>query len=90
MATPVRELLNFPCDHIFKAFGPAEQGDLFVAAVRQAVETVVPLSLDALKVRASNGGRYQCVSVIVMLQSAEQLEAIYLALRQVAGITYLL
>lgn len=90
MATPVNELLEFPCDHIYKAFGPADQGGAFVAAVRQAVETVLPVSLDAIKVRASSGGRHQCVSVVVRLHNAKQLESIYLALRQVAGMTYLL
>lgn len=82
------ELFDFPCDHIFKAFG--ERSDEFVEAVRAAVETVVSVPLDAIKVRQSSGGTYICVTVLARLQNYDQLTAIYAALQKVPELRYLL
>lgn len=84
----LEELLEFPCDYVFKAFGPQEEQ--FVEAVRTAVATVVPLPLDCIKLRPSAKGRYQCVTVLTRLHSIEQLKAIYAALRTVENLKYLL
>lgn len=84
------ELLEFPCDHIFKTFGPADEEGNFVAAVLAAVGQVVPVSRDALRVRSSSQGAYVCVSVVLRVHNAGQLEAVYRALRQVPGTRYLL
>lgn len=84
------ELLEFPCDYIFKTFGPADSQECFVAAVLAAVGKVVPVSRDALRLRNSRQGTYVCVSLVVRLHNAHQLERIYLALREVPGTRYLL
>ncbi len=83
-------LLQFPCDFIFKAFGPNGESGRFTQAVHEAVSRVTPVPLDALKVRPSSKGTYVCVSVLVRLQSFEQLRDIYAELRQVEGLNYLL
>lgn len=82
------ELLEFPCDHVFKAFGPNEPE--FPEAVRRAVVRTVPVSLDAMKVRHSSGGKYLAVSVVVRLHNVMQMEEIYRSLRRVEGLKYLL
>lgn len=89
MKPPVsEELLSFPCHYEYKAFGPA--ADSFSLQVQSAVAAVVPVSRDAMRSRPSSGGTYQCVSVLVTLQSREQLEAVYAALRTIDGLKYLL
>lgn len=85
---PLDELVEFPCDYIFKAFGL--NNDAFVASVRSAVNRTVFAPLDAIKVRASSKGEYQCVTVVVRLQNVEQLKAIYSDLQQLAELKYLL
>lgn len=85
-----RELLDFPCHFEFKAFGPGDQDGLFCRQVQRAVSTVVQVSRQAMRVRASSGGKYQCVSVLVTLHNRTQLEAVYAALRQIDGLKYLL
>ncbi len=82
------DLIEFPSDHMFKAFGP--QGDAFPGAVFVAVREVVPVDLEAMEVRPSSKGTYQCVSITVRLQSYEQLKSVYSALRGIAGLKYLL
>ena len=84
------ELLTFPCHFEYKAFGLADEDGGFHDQVRLAVSSVVPVSRQEMRVRASSGGRYQCVSVLVTLQSRVQLEAVYTALRQIDGLKYLL
>jgi len=87
---PVDELLEFPCDYIFKAFGPNDAGGLFASAVRAAVATVVPVALDAIKSRPSSNGAYLCVTLVVRLYNSTQLHAIYAALQGVPDLKYLL
>ncbi len=82
------DLLTYPCDFIFKAFGPDEE--TFVSAVRDAVSTVLPVPLDAMKRRASAKGTYVCVSVVVHLHNADQLRRIYAELRKIESLKYLL
>jgi len=84
------ELLNFPCDHVFKAFGPNDGTESFVAEVRSAVAQEVPISESAITVRPSSKGAYLCVSVVVRVGTFEQLSRIYASLRQVEGLKYLL
>ena len=87
---PLSELLAFPCDYVFKAFGPAEDEAVFAQAVHQAVCSVTPVPLDALRSRSSSGGRYLCVTILVRLHDMAQLEAIYAALKRVENLQYLL
>lgn len=84
------ELLSFPCEHLFKAFGPAEEGEAFRAAVQAAVASVIPVGRDSLRTTLSSAGRYQCVTVAVYLEHGWQLTAIYASLRAVANLRYLL
>lgn len=84
------ELFEFPCDHLFKAFGSNDSEGTFLHAVRAAVEAVTPVSLDAIKHSQSSGGTYLCVTVMVRLHKFQQLEAIYASLRRVEGLKCLL
>ena len=84
------ELFEFPCDHPFKAFGTNDSEGTFLHAVRAAVEAVMPVSLDAIKLSQSSDGTYLCVTVMVRLHNFQQLEAIYTSLRRVEGLKYLL
>jgi len=81
-------LLDFPCDHEFKAFGAGDV--VFAEAVRQAVSKVIPVVADATKIRTSSGGKYQAVSVCVRLHNSDQLKRIYAELKKVDGLKYLL
>lgn len=83
-------LIEFPCDFTFKAFGRGDDADKFAKAVQAAVSSVVPIGLDAMKVRPSSKGHFLCVSVLVLLRDHDQLLQIYAALRQVEGLCYLL
>jgi hypothetical protein len=83
------ELLSFPCTYEFKAFGETAD-EQFHGAVFQAVNRIVPIGENAIRTRASSGGRYQCLSVLVRLENGSQLEQIYAMLRTVEGLRYLL
>lgn len=85
-----QELIEFPCHFEFKAFGPGDDDSRFDDQVLAAISTVVVASRQAMRTRLSSGGKYQCVSVLVTLQSRDQLEAAYAALRQIDGLKYLL
>ena len=86
---PPEELLEYPCTYEYKAFGPAAD-EAFVDRVRQVVGGFVAVGGDSVRTRLSSGGRYQCVSVLVRLESGRQLNDIYTALRTVEGLCYLL
>jgi putative lipoic acid-binding regulatory protein len=81
--------LHFPCEYVFKAFGPGTCPE-FAVTVRQAVATVVPVPLDAMKIRQSGQGKYQAVSVVLIMHSLEQVHAVYQALKTVPDLQYLL
>jgi putative lipoic acid-binding regulatory protein len=85
---PLNELVTFPCDYIFKAFGPNDAA--FVASVRAAIGKTVNVPEGSTKVRASSQGEHQCVSVVVPLQTSAELQVIYSELQQIAGLKYLL
>lgn len=84
------ELLEFPCDYPFKVFGQVVPENDFVAAVYRAVNSVMPVPLDAMKSRPSSKGHFLCVTVMARVDSMAQIEAIYTALQRVEGLTYLL
>lgn len=86
--TPSLDLLEFPLDYEFKAFGPNE--DDFTERLCLAVGQVVTVSRHALRERSSSGAKYRCVTLLVRVQSREQLEQIYAEIRQVEGLSYLL
>lgn len=85
-----QELVKFPCHFEFKAFGPGGDDSSFHDQVEEAVSSVVQVSREAMKTRPSSTGKYQCVSVLVSLQNRQQMERIYMELRKIEGLKYLL
>ena len=83
-------LLEFPCDYQVKIFGPAAAEAGFVAAVQQAACTVLPVGLDAMRVRKSSQGSYLCVTLVARLHNRQQLERLYAAFRALPQLLYLL
>lgn len=81
--------MTYPCVYEYKVFGPAAD-DRFVDSVLAAVSRAVPVTRDALRTRRSSGGRYQCVTVLVRLESGGQLSQVYDHLRTLEGVCYLL
>jgi putative lipoic acid-binding regulatory protein len=72
-------LLTYPLDYTFKIMGLA--GDEFPEHARRIVERVVGVApAEQVTVRASTGGKYHSVSVLVRLESEEQRRAVYEAL----------
>ena len=68
--------LTFPCEFPIKAMGLAVDG--FEAMVVEIVRQHAPeLKDDAVNVRASQGGKYLSVTVVVEASSRAQLDAIY-------------
>jgi putative lipoic acid-binding regulatory protein len=84
------ELMEFPCHFELKAFGPGGEDSSFFSQVEAAVSNVVQVSQQAMKTRPSSAGKYQCVSVLVTLQSRAQMEEVYAELRKIDGLKYLL
>ena len=85
-----QELLQFPCHFEVKAFGPGGDDSRFDDQVLASIATVVQASRQAMRIRPSSGGKYQCVTVLVTLQNRPQLEAVYAALREVEDLKYIL
>jgi hypothetical protein len=83
------ELLSFPCRYEFKVFGSATD-DAFSETVYQAVNQIMPVERDALRVRLSSGGKYQSITALVRLENSAQLTKIYAILRGIEGMLYLL
>ena len=86
--TNPEELLDFPCHFQFKAVGLA--GDIFQEGIIEAVEKHAMVSRDAVRSRPSGKGKYQAVSILVMLHSYQQLTDIYAEMRQVPNLKMLL
>ncbi len=82
------ELMEFPCHYEFKAVGLA--GDPFVQGVTSAVEKHASLGRENIRCRPSGKGNYQAVSVLVTLQSFEQLTAIYQEMKKIPDLKMLL
>lgn len=79
---------QFPGDYMFKVIGFAGAG--FEDCVRQAAQSVLgPLEDAALRSRPSRGGRYVSVTLEVEVAHAQEVLAIYAALRQVQGVVVL-
>jgi hypothetical protein len=70
------QLLRFPCDFPIKVMGRAAPGfeSLVVGIVRRHAPD---LGEGAVSSRASSGGRYLAVTVVVRAGSRDQLDAIY-------------
>lgn len=93
MSVPSIEALEnahrFPGKYIFKVFGAHEQA--FVDAARLAISEVAGADgLLTMSSRASSGGKHICVTLNVLVQSAHQVQAIYVELTQIDGIRMIL
>lgn len=77
--TEEESLLTFPCDFPIKVFGLAS--DTFESSIISLVKEHLP-SFDATAVvkRNSGGGKYHSLTLMVHVDSREQLDAIYQAL----------
>jgi hypothetical protein len=72
-------LLEFPCDFPIKVMGRAEPG--FDLLVVELVRRHAPdLGEGAVTTRASRGGKWISVTVMLRAESKSQLDAIYLEL----------
>lgn len=88
MSEKWRELMEFPSQFTYKAFGV--QPVAFPQQVWQAVNEVVAVPWQQVQTRPSRQGTYVCVSVSVTVADAEQIEAIYQRLQQLENLRYLL
>ncbi|MCF6178159.1 MAG: DUF493 domain-containing protein [Geopsychrobacter sp.] len=86
--TKPEDLLEFPCQFTFKAVGSS--GPDFSSAIAAAVGLHAVVPRDAIHTRPSGKGNYQAVSIMVSLQSYQQLTAIYAAMKDVNGVKMLL
>lgn len=70
---------EFPCEYEIKAMGVDEGGfdRLVVEIIRRHSDRVRE---DSVRLRASRGGKYVSVSVVIEAESRAQLDAIYDAL----------
>lgn len=85
----VPPLLEYPGRYQFKVMGPA--ADDFAEHVRRVVgRFVTETPADSVSVRTSSEGKYQSVSVDVLLESEDQRRAVYLALHEDPRVVYCL
>lgn len=84
------ELIEFPCDYLFKAFCAQDAVAVFRESVKQAVNVVLPCSDDAVKERQSAKGNYCCVTAMVRLENKAQLEAINTEIRKIDSLLFMI
>ncbi len=89
---PSVELLEsthaFPGEFKIKAIGSTD--DSFEIRVIEAVYALLPARSDLdYSVRSTPGGRYVAITLDLMVQSADQVRAIYAEIQEVKGLTYL-
>jgi putative lipoic acid-binding regulatory protein len=74
--TQAETLEKLPAFYTFKVFG--RRTETFVERVRRIVgETLGPVPLDSIRVRESARQRYVSVTLVVWVQSRDQLERVY-------------
>lgn len=79
--------LKFPCAHELIAMGPP--GDAFRDAIEQTLIAAGGRRTDTpVRCRLSRTGRFQSVHVEMYVESREQLEALYAALRAHPDVVY--
>ncbi|MEW5755629.1 MAG: DUF493 domain-containing protein [Pseudomonadota bacterium] len=82
-------LLTFPCEFPLKVMGPAAAD--FDAHVIGIIRRHIPdLREGAVSTRASKGGRYLAVTVVITATSRAQLDAIYIDLNRSERVTMVL
>jgi uncharacterized protein len=78
----------FPCPYLFKIIGKADQG--FLARVLGVVREELLIEVDPpFRVREAVGGRHLSVTLEPMVQSAQQVIAIYRRLGVLDGLVML-
>jgi uncharacterized protein len=85
---PELPALEYPLDYTFKIMGLAAAD--FEAHARALVERTLGLEAMEVRLRASAGGKYHSVSVVVRLETPAQRLAVYVALRADARVVYCL
>ena len=84
------EIFEFPCEYLFKAFCAKEAVTSFRESIKQAVNTVVMCSDEAIKEKQSAKGNYTCVSALVIVESRAQLEAINTEIRKIDALMFMI
>lgn len=80
---------DFPGEYTVKAFGPHEQ--TFVDAVTAATSDFhARAGSPAVSARASSKGTYICVTAVVWLKAAADVEGLYASVGQVPGLKRML
>ncbi|MGH7786734.1 MAG: DUF493 domain-containing protein [Candidatus Binatia bacterium] len=73
-------LEEFPCLYTFKIFG--RESATFAERVRVIIaETLGPVPSEAVSARASSGGKYLSLTIVVRVETQAQLERVYQDLR---------
>jgi uncharacterized protein len=90
---PPIELLErthrFPCPYMFKAIGKVENG--FAARLVAAVRDELAAEVDPpFRVREAVGGRHVAVSIEPVVQTAQQVLAVYQRISKIAGLVFVL
>jgi uncharacterized protein len=89
ISLPTFELLEkthaFPCPYLFKVIGKADEG--FLAKIVAIVREELQLETDPpYRVREAVGGRHLSVTLEPVVQSAQQVHAIYRRLGNLDGL----
>lgn len=72
------DLLEYPCDYLFKAMGHAsDSNDLCQEMSKLALQVVAPNCLLLAKTAVSRTGKFESVTLKIRLQNRAQLEDIY-------------
>jgi putative lipoic acid-binding regulatory protein len=79
--TAIDELIKFPCYFPIKAIGK-DEADYRSFVIESVQAHFAELNLDAVTTKLSHGGKYLVVTVPLVAQSREQLDAIYLTISQ--------
>lgn len=93
MSLPPIELLesrhSFPCPYTIKVIGKA--GDNFLARIIAAVRDELGLDVDPpMKLKTTAGGRHVSITLEPVVETAQQVLALYSRLSQTTGLVMLL
>lgn len=75
----IDQLFNFPCEFPIKAMGKTCP-ELEIAVIEIINRHVPDLGEGAVRMRPSSKGRYTSITITILAQSREQLDAIYMDL----------
>lgn len=84
----LEELLEFPTVFVFRVVGPADTG--LDQACRAAVRSTLGRAPEAVEVRPSSKGRWCSVRLGTTVVSADEIERLYGALRDLDGVRLVL